>query len=141
MYAQHLGYGVLVDLARLIWNNKPVSLAMPAVNLISQRDANEIAIRALGQCSNPPLTLNVAGPTWPVRKLVHLIGEIMHVEPIMVEDENEEALLADDSLCRTLFGNYRDSVEDMVLGAAKWVMNGGTYWNKPTHFGVVDHRY
>ena len=30
-YAQHLCYGVLVDLARMIWNGEPLSLAVPAV--------------------------------------------------------------------------------------------------------------
>ncbi len=50
-YAQHLAYGVIVDLARYILEGKEISLSVPYVNLLSQRDANERAIRALEICS------------------------------------------------------------------------------------------
>ncbi len=61
-YAQHLAYGVIVDLAKYILEGKEISLSIPYVNLVSQRDANDRAIRALEICSNPPSILNVCGP-------------------------------------------------------------------------------
>lgn len=141
MYAQHLAYGVLVDLAMMVYRNEPISVTMPDVNLISQRDANEIAIRSLAHCNNPPLVLNVAGPAWPVRKIVNEFGNLMDKKPQIIDEEQETAMLACDDFCKQTFGNYRDAVEDMIQGVAWWVENHGTYWNKPTYFGRVKHDY
>jgi hypothetical protein len=141
MYAQHLYYGVLIDLARMIWNGEPVSLSMPAVNLVSQRDANEIAIRSLEYCTNPAWILNVAGPALSVKEIAEKIGNEMKKIPFLLNDEADNALLADDSKCRNTFGSYRDVPEEMILGAARWVMSEGKTWDKPTHFGKVDHKY
>ena len=49
-YAQHLAYGVIVDLAKSILQGREISLSVPYVNLVSQRDANERAIRAFEIC-------------------------------------------------------------------------------------------
>jgi nucleoside-diphosphate-sugar epimerase len=141
MYAQHLKYGVLIDLARMVWNGEQISLAMPAVNLVSQRDANEIAIRTFDYCSNDPWTINVAGPVWQVREIVERLEKFLGKKAILLPDESELALLADDSKCINTFGSYLDDVEDMIKGAAWWVKNGGNYWNKPTRFGHADHKY
>lgn len=141
MYAQHLNYGVLVDLAAMIWREEVISLKMPAVNLVSQRDANEVAIRALEQCSNPGLILNVAGPVVPVREIVSRMAGIMDKKYQFTDEGYGQALIANDELCRRMFGDYRDGVEDMIEGAARWIMNNGYTWNKPTHFGKADHKY
>jgi nucleoside-diphosphate-sugar epimerase len=141
MYAQHLYYGVLIDLAQMIMKQEPISLQMPSVNLISQRDANEIALRALAYCQNPPYVLNVAGAAWPVRTIAEKMGQILKVPPVFLEDEAETALLADDQRCISVFGDYRDDPEDMILAAASWILEGGTTWDKPTYFGRANHRY
>lgn len=141
MYAQHLNYGVLIDLARMVWQGDPISLAMPTVNLVSQRDANEIAIRSFEKCTNDPWTLNVAGPVWQVKVIAEILGSHLGKESNLLEDELELALIADDSKCIQTFGHYRDTVEDMIHGAANWVKNGGEYWNKPTYFGRANHQY
>lgn len=141
MYAQHLAYGVLIDLARMVLQQEPISLAMPAVNLVSQRDANEVAIRSFEYCSNEPWVLNVAGPICPVREVVSRLESHLDIQANLLENEQEEALLANDDLCVSTFGAYRDEPEEMILAAANWVKNGGVYWNKPTHFGKVAHDY
>jgi nucleoside-diphosphate-sugar epimerase len=141
MYAQHLNYGVLIDLARMIWNEEPVSLKMPAVNLVSQRDANEVAIRSLEHCSNPGFILNVAGPVVQVRDIVRKMAGIMDKKYYFTDEDNDQALIANDDLCQKIFGNYRDRVEEMILGASRWIMNNGSTWEKPTYFGRADHRY
>jgi len=46
--------GVLVDIARRVQQGIPVDLSMGYVNVIWQRDANDIAIRALGIADSPP---------------------------------------------------------------------------------------
>lgn len=141
MYAQHLQYGVLVDLAGMINNNEPVSLDMPAVNLISQRDANEVALKSFEKCNKEGWKVNAAGPVWPVRVIVGLLGDYMGKIPRFRGTEVEEALLADDSLARSTFGEYQDTPQQMIEAAAAWVRNGGDSWNKPTHFGKVKHDY
>jgi nucleoside-diphosphate-sugar epimerase len=141
MYAQHLSYGVLVDLASMIAQDEPISLSMPAVNLISQRDANDVALRCLLHCENPATVINVAGPALPVRQIARQLGRYMGKEVMFEGPEPETALLADDARCRSLFGSYRDQVEEMLPAAARWVMRGGTTWQKPTHFGKVRHDY
>jgi hypothetical protein len=141
MYAQHLQYGVLIDLARMIFDDEPISLEMPAVNLISQRDANEVALRSIEKCNKEGWIVNAAGPVWPVRTIAELLGEHMEKTPQFVGIEPELALLADDTLARHTFGDYRDSCKDMIEAAANWVKRGGDYWNKPTKFGQVKHNY
>jgi len=140
-YAQHLCYGVLVDLARMIKDGETISLAMPAVNLLSQRDAIDAAIRLLSKCANPAFALNVAGPGVRVRDVCEKLGRHIRRKPVFASDEGKTALLANDQLCRRLFGEYRDGVDEMIEAAAKWVMASGEYWQKPTLFGRVRHDY
>lgn len=141
MYAQHLQYGVLVDLARMVLNQEVISLEMPAVNLISQRDANEVAIRSLEKSNRNGWIVNAAGPVWQVRDIVKMLSRHLDASPQFEGNEDEKALLADDELARTTFGQYRDSCEEMIEAAANWVKNGGDYWDKPTLFGRVRHNY
>ena len=60
-YAIEPRYGVLRDIADRVRAGEPVDLRTGWVNVIWQRDANAIALRALGACSSPPLVLNVTG--------------------------------------------------------------------------------
>lgn len=141
MYAQHLGYGVLVDLARMINTGEPISLEMPYVNLISQRDAIDRALRGFQIAGNPPTILNVAGPIVEVRKICNTLADYLGKEPTFVGEEAETALIANDEFCINEFGPYRDSVDEMIEAAAKWVANDGEYWELPTLFGKADHQY
>lgn len=140
-YAQHLAYGVLVDLARMVWAGEPVSLAVPAVNLVSQRDAIDVSLRALGLCGRPPLVLNCAGPAVMVREIVEKLAAHMGREPRSADQEAETAALCSDELAVGTFGPYRDGPDGMIEAAARWVMRGGENWGKPTLFGRVQHEY
>ncbi|MFO7946673.1 MAG: NAD-dependent epimerase/dehydratase family protein [Armatimonadota bacterium] len=141
MYAQHLGYGVLVDLARMIDTGEAISLEMPYVNLISQRDAIDRALRGFEIANNPPQILNVAGPIVEVREICNKLGEYLGKEPNFVGEEADTALIANDDYCLEQFGEYRDSVDEMIEAAAKWVEKDGEYWELPTMFGKADHQY
>jgi nucleoside-diphosphate-sugar epimerase len=140
-YAQHLCYGVLRDLADMVHRGAPISLAVPAVNLISQRDAVDVALRCLEHCANPPWTVNVSGPGHRVAGIVSALGAALGREPELADGEGRTAPLIDDSLCRTRFGEPRDGVEELIAAVACWVERGGASWDKPTLFGSVDHRY
>ncbi len=141
MYSQHLCYGVLVDLARMINIGENISLEMPHVNLVSQRDAIDRALRGFEVAANPPTILNVAGPVTDVEMICNKLSEIVGKAPNFVGEKADTALIANDAFCVEQFGPYRDSVDDMIEAAAKWVLNDGEDWNLPTMFGKADHIY
>ena len=60
-YAVDLRYGVLVDIARSVFNGEPVDLTIGFFNAIWQGDANSYVLRSLALCSTPPTILNVTG--------------------------------------------------------------------------------
>ena len=140
-YAQHLAYGVVVDLVRSILEGKEISLSIPYVNLLSQRDANDRAIRALEICENPPSMLNVSGRPYAVREIASRLGAMLGKEPILVGDEPEYSQVINDDFCVRRFGPYIDAVDDIMTAAVTWVKNEGTYWGKPTKFGEVKRQY
>jgi nucleoside-diphosphate-sugar epimerase len=140
-YAQHLAYGVIVDLVRYILEGKEISLSIPYVNLVSQRDANDRAIRALEICSNPPSILNVSGPVYSVREIARDLGKMLGKKPLLVGDEPRQSLIINDGFCVKRFGSYHDTLEDIMTAAVNWVKNGGDYWGKPTKFGEVKREY
>ena len=61
-YAAELRYGVLLDLAQLVYDQQPIDLSMGYVNVIWQADAAAMALAALARACVPPYVLNVAGP-------------------------------------------------------------------------------
>jgi nucleoside-diphosphate-sugar epimerase len=140
-YAQHLAYGVIVDMVRYILENKEISLAIPYVNLVSQRDAIGRAVRALEICSNPPSVLNVSGPVYAVRDIASRLGEMLGKQPLLVGEEPKECLIVNDDFCVRRFGRYQDTLEDMMRAAVNWVKSKGDYWGKPTKFGEVKREY
>jgi nucleoside-diphosphate-sugar epimerase len=140
-YAQHLAYGVIVDLAKSILEGKEISVSVPYVNLVSQRDANDRAIRALEICSNPPEILNVSGPPFAVRDIARKLGEMLGKKPLLAGEEPALSQVINDDFCVERFGQYHDPVDDMMAAAAHWVGNGGEYWDKPTRFGEVKREY
>lgn len=140
-YAQHLAYGVVVDIVRYIIEGKEISLDVPYVNLVSQRDANDRAIRALEICSNPPSLLNVSGPVVAVRDLAERLGAMMGKKPRLVGAEPPRGLIINDEFCVRRFGEYQDRLEDIMTAAVKWVQDNGENWEKPTKFAEVKHQY
>ena len=131
----------LVDLARMINTGERISLEMPYVNLISQRDAIERSLRGLELAANPPVVFNVSGPYYNVREICGKLAAVLGKEPIYATEEADTALIANDSYSVNTFGPYRDDWEDMIVAAANWVKAGGEYWNLPTKFGSADHVY
>jgi nucleoside-diphosphate-sugar epimerase len=140
-YAQHLAYGVIVDLVRYILEGREISLSVPYVNLVSQRDANERAIRALEICSNPPSLLNVSGPAVSVREIAGKLGEMLGRKPLLVGEEPAVCQVINDDFCVKRFGVYRDTLDDIMTAAVNWVKNNGEYWGKPTKFGEATRQY
>ncbi len=134
-YAIDLRYGVLLEIAKSVFEGKPVDLTTGNVNVIWQGDANEIAIRALKHCSSPAKILNVTGPeTISVRWLAEQFGLLFDREPVFINEIQPTALLSNASEAHRLFGYPRVTIRQMLDLTSGWVIEGGKTLNKPTHF-------
>jgi hypothetical protein len=141
-YAVDLRYGVLVDIARKVHAGEPVSLAVPAFNVIWQRDANSYALRSLEYCDTPPRILNTTGPeTLSVRAVAEFFA-VRFGRPCRFDGiAGPSALLSDASASHALMGPPEISAESLLELVAGWVEAGGASLNKPTHFEVADGRF
>jgi len=134
-YANDVTYGVLLEIAKAVREQRPINLAMGHVNVIWQGDANEWALRSLLYCSLPGRTLNIAGPeTISVRWLADEFGKIFRVSPIWVNEEQSTSLLSNAAEAFRLFGYPRVPLMAMIQLIADWISQGGKVLNKPTHF-------
>lgn len=134
-YAIDLRYGVLHEIARAVWEGRPVDASMGTVNVIWQGDANEMALRSLLHAENPPRILNVTGPeAVSVRWLAHEFGRRFEKPATVEGTEAATALLSNAASAHALFGYPRTTLGQMIEMTAHWVRNGGERWDKPTHF-------
>lgn len=134
-YAIDLRYGVLLEVAKAVKEERPIDLRMGHANVIWQGDANEMAIRSLGVCDYPLRTLNVTGPeTVSIRWLAERFAERFGVEPNFIHEEQQTALLSNASQAHQLFGYPKVSLRDMIDWTAEWLVVGGSTLNKPSHF-------
>lgn len=134
-YANDVSYGVLLEVARSVKEQKPIDLSMGNASVIWQGDANEIAIRCLHHCAIPPKILNVTGPeTMSIRWLAEQYGSMLGQSPVFINEEQPTALLANASECFRLFGYPRVTLRKMMEMVLEWLIQGGKLLNKPTHF-------
>ncbi len=142
-YAVELRYGVLLDIGRAVFERRPVSLSMPFVNVIWQRDANAWCLRSFAHSQSPPFILNITGSeTLSVRDIAMEFGKHFGIEPTFVSDEEgSTALLSDASQAATLFGRPTVSPTELVEFTAQWIRQGGVLLNKPTHFQTRDGKF
>jgi nucleoside-diphosphate-sugar epimerase len=134
-YACELRYGVLVDLARKVWANEPIDLAMGNFNVIWQADANAVALASLANAASPALLLNIAGPELlSVRRVCQQMAVRMNKAVMFVGSESPDALLNNGQLSHRLYGYPRVTAETMIHWIVDWVMQGGASLSKPTHF-------
>jgi nucleoside-diphosphate-sugar epimerase len=141
-YAVDLRYGVLVDVARRVYDGQPVDVTVPAFNAIWQRDANSYALRALGLCTSPVRILNVTGAeTIKVREAAEFFATQFGRTCKFQGNQGTSALLSDASRCHELLGSPTVSLATLQEWVAEWVAAGGENLNKTTHFEVVDGKY
>ncbi|NLF39037.1 NAD(P)-dependent oxidoreductase [bacterium] len=141
-YAVELRYGVLVDIARQVWAQKPVSVRMGHFNAIWQAEANAMALEAFDHAASPPLLLNVTGQELlSVRQVAGEFGRLMG-KPVHLEgEESRDALISNARRACELIGTPTVSSGQMIEWIAEWVMKGGELLDKPTHFEVRDGNY
>jgi nucleoside-diphosphate-sugar epimerase len=141
-YAIDLRYGVLLDIARKVWNGVPIDLRMGHVNIIWQGDANNAILSAFDLCDSPPFILNVAGGRiLSVRALAEECGRLCRRMPLFAGAEEPTALLSDTSLLQRLMPFPRTPVESMLRWTIEWLRAGGTTLDKPTHYDARDGNF
>lgn len=134
-YAIDLRYGVLLELAKSVYEGRPVDLTTGNVNVIWQGDANEIAIRSLLHCSTPAKILNVTGPeNLSVKWLAEQFGLLMGKQVFFKNEVQTTALLNNASEAHKLFGYPRVTIREMMEITVQWLTGGGKISDKPTHF-------
>jgi len=134
-YAVETRYGVLVDLARMVYEGAEIELTMGHVNVIWQGDASANALAALADAASPPWVVNVAGPDiLSVRGVCEQFGRLFGKPVRLTGCEPDDALLNDGEMAHRRYGHPQVSAEQMMRWIAHWVAAGGATLNKPTHF-------
>lgn len=134
-YSIALEYGVIADIAKRIVDGKPVSVSNACFNCIWQGDANEYALRSLLLAENPPKRLNVSGPeTVGVVSTAMKLASLLDKNVAFDGEPCSDAYLVNSSECHRLLGYPHVSVGTMIEYQAQWILDGGAYINKPTHF-------
>jgi len=141
-YAVDLRYGVLYDIASHIMADEPISVSTPSFNCIWQRDANEIAIRALLHTCSPAIKMNITGPeTVSVRYVADELGRLLGKKPVFKGEESGEGYLSNAARAIKIFGYPSTSLDTMIQWQAEWIMSSGRSLCKPTHFEESKGKY
>ena len=141
-YSIDLRYGVLHDIARNIWEGKPVDNTVGYFNVIWQGDANANALRSLELAASPAAVLNVTGPeTGSVEKTALLLGKLMGKEVTFKGTPGNSCYLNNSAKMCSRFGYPRVSLDRMIRWQADWILNGGVSIGKPTHFEVNNGKF
>jgi nucleoside-diphosphate-sugar epimerase len=138
-YACEMRYGVLVDLARRVWQGEPVDLSMGYFNIIWQGDANAMSLAALAHAGSPPFILNVTGERiLRVREVAERFGRLLDRRPEFTGKEKPDALLSNARKAFNLFGTPEVTGDQLIEWVAEWIRSGGEWLGKPTHFESRD---
>lgn len=138
-YAVDLRYGILVDIARNIWEGRPVDLTVNSFNCIWQGDANERALRCLEHVNIPSSILNITGgELLKVDEVATRLGELLGRTPTFTGKDRDRAYLANAGKSINLLGPPGVTTERLLQWVADWILRGGTLHDKPTLFQVTD---
>jgi len=141
-YANDVTYGVLLEIAKSVKENKPIDLAMGTASVIWQGDANEIALRALNHCTVPAKILNVTGPEIvSFRWLGEQFGKMLKMTPEFINDEQPTSFLSNAAESFRLFGYPKVTLKQMMEVVLEWLNEGGKTLNKPTHYQERKGKY
>ena len=141
-YAVDLRYGVLVDIARKVYEGQPIDLTVGSLNAIWQGDANSYALRSLELCASPPRFLNVTGPEIiSVRRTAEFYAVRFKREALFQGADSGASLLSNASVCHELLGYPEVSLGDLMEWVAHWIESGGVNLNKPTKYEVTNGRF
>ena len=141
-YAVDLRYGVLVDIARTVYEGLPVDISVPAANVLWQGDANSYAMRSLELCTSPARVLNVTGPeTISVQRAAEFYSQRFQRDLVLKGESRGVALLSNAGACHAALGYPSVTATELMEAVAGWIEAGGTSLNKATKFQVTDGKF
>ena len=141
-YATELRYGVLVDLARRVWDDQTIPLTMSHVNVIWQGDANAMTLQSLTLNDAGCQVLNLAGPEiLRVRDVSRRLAELLERDCRFSGEESFECLLNNGTAAYATLGEPQIASEQMLQWTADWVRRGGPHLDKPTRFEASDGKF
>lgn len=141
-YAVDLRYGVLYDIAKNVWEGRPVKLGRSVFNCIWQGDVCEYAIRSLLHVEAPPALLNVTGPeTVSTRWAAERFGTLLGRTPAFEGAERDVGVFSNAAKMTGLMGYPTVSLGTMMEWQAAWIREGGETLKAPTHFDTTDGKY
>lgn len=141
-YACDLRYGVMVDIARQVWNGDPVDVTMGYFNTIWQGDANALSLLSLAKAQSPAWHVNLTGTaTLSVREVATRFGEIFHKPVHITGLEAPDALLSNPYRSFVDLGVPFVRDEELTDWVAHWISTGGESLGKPTHFESRDGKF
>jgi hypothetical protein len=141
-YAHEMRYGVMVDLARSVWEDREIDLSMGYFNALWQGDSNAMSLAAFDHAASPPQVINLAGAeVLSVRDVAEEFGRLLKKRVGFCGSEAPDALLSKGELGFRLCGESRVPPHRMMEWIADWVRRGGECLHKPTHFEVRDGTY
>ncbi|WP_298867239.1 NAD(P)-dependent oxidoreductase [uncultured Gimesia sp.] len=134
-YAVECRYGVLVDLALQVYQEKTIDVSMGYVNVIWQGDANAMTLCSLPDATSPPNYLNVAGPQiLSVREICKRFGILFGKPPQFCGTEAEDALINNGEYGHGHYSVPLVDVDQLMNWIADWIKNDRPLLGKPTHF-------
>jgi len=141
-YAVDIRYGVLVDIARPIFEGRPLSRSVGALNCIWQGDAVNRALLCLEQAASPAAVLNITGEETLTLEAVAQEFSQRFGKPVeFTGADSGKAYLSDASRSIELFGKPKVSASTLIGWVADWMKAGGRSLDKPTHFQVTDGQF
>ncbi|HUR59967.1 MAG TPA: NAD(P)-dependent oxidoreductase [Opitutaceae bacterium] len=141
-YSVEFRYGLLVDIAQMVLQGRPVDVTTGYVNVIWQTDAVAHSIQALEAARAPAVPINVTGADiLSVRDLAHRFGQTLGRPVTITGQEADTAWLNNAALSHRLFGPPATSVSQMIEWVSAWLLRGGETWGKPTGFERRDGRF
>jgi len=141
-YSLELRYGVLLDIAQLVYQEQPVDISMPYVHVIWQGDAVAQIIRTLELTANPPFILNIAHPKrLEVQALANGFGERLGKSVRFTGQPAKEGWLPDATRALNQLGPPEVQISQIMDWIAAWLEAGHTTLNKPTGFAVMDGKF
>jgi len=145
-YACDLRYGVVTDIASRVASGDAIPLAMGYANVIWQRDANALALRALTLASTEAPALNVSGPIAAVRDMAQRVAGHLDAPVSFDGTEAADALLVNTDALHAALPPETGAdaplpLDTLLAWSARWMRQGGRLLGKPTRFDARGGTY
>ena len=141
-YAIDMRYGVLHDIAKAVYEARPVDLSQGVFNCIWQGDVCEYALKSIFHTQAPPAKLNVTGPeVISIKWVAEEFGKRFNKQPLFAGQEGSSSLFSKTAKLNKLMGYPAVSLGEMIDMTAQWIENSGECIDAPTHFETVDGKY